>query len=449
MRILNDASIDSIYKICSEESFTHVHILAHGGTYEDSGEQRFGLILCDPKDKTKPQHVSGATLASALQAKHKDGTTRSSPIMVTLATCDSGAQGSLLTPGGSLAYDLHVSGIPWVIASQFPLSKKGSIVMTRELFSRILRGDDPREALFEIRRILCTQVYQMHDWASLVIYASLPQNFESQVRRYFESQTKAAIETAMKHADDILKEDPDDKKQVAKKTLEKVSEYLTFWQKRLPNDQEMSSRLSRTVFFNISGSVHKRIALLYGPKSGAEDVWSSEKRDTYLENLRIAMANYDQAIEQWGTFGSKYHWAATQYLSLKAVLYWFFENEEGQTKDRYKPDDRDFARYVMAKELALKNINMPDSSIEKAWAYATLAELEMLSKHYGIDAEREYSTIENVVVGLCQSLIKNVGPNDFTVKSTQRQFERYKLYWGTAEGGDIDKIAGAAIAALT
>ena len=75
IRILKDASIKSIYEICSRERFTHVHILAHGGTFEDSGEKRFGLILCDPDDKSKPHLVSGEKLAKALHAEHRDGTT--------------------------------------------------------------------------------------------------------------------------------------------------------------------------------------------------------------------------------------------------------------------------------------------------------------------------------------------------------------------------------------
>ena len=37
IRILKDASIKNVYEICSRERFTHVHILAHGGTFEDAG----------------------------------------------------------------------------------------------------------------------------------------------------------------------------------------------------------------------------------------------------------------------------------------------------------------------------------------------------------------------------------------------------------------------------
>ena len=119
-----------------------------------------------------------------------------------------------------------------------------------------MRGDDPREALLEVRRFLFTQADQMHDWASLVIYASLSQNFDSQVTQFFETQTIAAIETAMKRADDISAASQFQGEHIATQnlpeeimsTLEKVEKYLKFWEKRLPVGKDMGSRVSRLDF---------------------------------------------------------------------------------------------------------------------------------------------------------------------------------------------------------
>lgn len=448
LRILKDADINSIYKICSKEQFTHVHILAHGGSYEKAGEQRFGVILCDPEDKNKPQYVSGAKLAKALHAQNQNGTSRSAPVMVTLATCDSGAQGSLLIPGGSLAHDLHLAGIPWVIGSQFPLSKKGSTILTREFYPRVLRGDDPREALFEVRRILCTQVDQMHDWASLVVYASLPNNFDSQITQYFEAQTITAINTAMDRADEIVKTGGDTEQSSAYEMLEKVKQYLELWNLRLPTGKDMASRLSRAEFFGISGSVYKRVALLNRTEPDTIGEISQDSFNTYLRFLKKALADYDMAIDQWAIDDSKYHWVATQYLSLKAVIFWSLTERNFGNPDRYKPSDKDLARYEMAKELAADDIHKTDSKIAKAWACGSLAELALLSRHYTRGTKQRSTTIIKEVTKLCHNLIEHVGTGHFAVSSTMRQFLRYSKYWGSGDGGKIKEIADAAVEIL-
>ncbi|MEW6599698.1 MAG: CHAT domain-containing protein, partial [Nitrospirota bacterium] len=154
LRLLPNASIESIYEICSKQQFTHVHILAHGDYSDVGGERRFGLALCKHGNPALKEVVSGKRLAEALQAEGKNGSCRSQPLMVTLMTCDSGNPGSVLVPGGSIAHDLHAAGIPWVFASQFPLTKAGSVRITSGLYPRILRGEDPRQALYEVRRKL-------------------------------------------------------------------------------------------------------------------------------------------------------------------------------------------------------------------------------------------------------------------------------------------------------
>lgn len=163
LRIIPDASLEDIYDICSKEEFTHVHILAHGAHTEVGGEKRFGLALSKYKNRNEMKVVSGKRLAKAMQAESEDGTKRSQPLMVTLATCDSGNPGSILVPGGSIAHDLHTAGIPWVFASQFPLTKVGSVRMAEALYPRLLRGDDPRLVLYEVRRQLFMRAERDHD----------------------------------------------------------------------------------------------------------------------------------------------------------------------------------------------------------------------------------------------------------------------------------------------
>ena len=53
--------------------------------------------------------------------------------VVALAACDSGTVNTFLSRK-SLAHALHVTGFPVVIASQLPLTKVGSVILTEELY---------------------------------------------------------------------------------------------------------------------------------------------------------------------------------------------------------------------------------------------------------------------------------------------------------------------------
>ena len=456
IRILKNASIEKIYEICSKERFTHIHILAHGGEYQEAYEKRFGLILCDDKNPIKENRISGEELAQALQAKHKDGEWRSSPVMVTLATCDSGAQGTLLTPGGSLAYELHVAGIPWVIASQFPLSKKGSNVMTSELYPRIFRGDDPREVLFELRRILHTHLSNTHDWASLMVYASIPNNFDSQIARYFENQTKAAIETSLEHADNCMNvfikpksahQDETAKIMASlKDSLSNVENYLRLWNSRLPLENDMPSRVRRAEYYGICGSSYKRIALLHKIQNNTDVKLNVDEIDGIEDNYKIymgrALANYDRAFNEWATDESKFHWVATQYLFLKAVEDW---DDNDQDIEVTEPK---IARYLMAKELALYDLDNAQSGTLKAWACGTLAELALLSACYHTGRKPSYKSIRKEIKKYCQQLVENCSDDTFPIESTCRNFARYRDFWGSALNGNVGSMAKQAITIL-
>ena len=42
-----------------------------------------------------------------------------------------------------------------------------------------------------------------HDWAAVVAYASVPDNFDDQIYSFFERQTHRAIEVALARADNL------------------------------------------------------------------------------------------------------------------------------------------------------------------------------------------------------------------------------------------------------
>lgn len=413
LRLLPNASIDEIYAICAQEQFTHVHILAHGAPLDVGGEKRYGLALCDPNDGHRMNVVSGKRLAKALLAEGKDGIRRSEPLLVTLATCDSGNPGSVLIPGGGIAHDLHAAGIPWVLASQFPLTKVGSVRMTEALYQRILRGDDPRQALFEVRCQLFMNAERDHDWASLVAYATIPADFEDQVAAFFEEQMRRAINVALEQADRAI----DDAEM--EKALEVAIGWLALWRSRLPEAGGYKVRVRQAECYGMNGSTLKRIGLLHykkGQPSRAKD---------YLQK---SLDWYTKAMNLWSMeIRGGYHWVATQALSLKAVL-----------KKAEDPDTWRLAHRIAEQELA-KSIGSA-----QAWARGTLAELTMLKKYHIRDEPSR--NIKKEVQEHCQAIVRLMGEDAFEVESTRRQFQRYIDYWPDP---DWNVIAKAAVATLS
>jgi hypothetical protein len=419
LRLLVNASVEDIRERCARERFTHVHILAHGDTYEAAGEQRFGVALCESGDRTRKDVVSGGRLAEALQPPSDDRAWRSSPLVVTLATCDSGNQRSVLVPGGSIAHDLHVAGIPWVFASQFPLTIPGSVRMAETLYPLLLRGDDPREALYEVRRQLHMTAKRDHDWAALAVYASVPDNFDDQIYHFFESQTRHAIDVILARADDLASQtgEADTRDEEMRRQLGLAREALDLWRARLPDGSGEQDKTRRAECYGMHGSVFKRIAVL---RMGENDA-------TVRALLGDALAYYRKAMNEFALAENKHHWVATQALSIGAVL-------------GAPPDPRNFG---LARELAARDLGRA-SGEALAWAHGTLAELEMLGPYHTGGAAP--ATLTQTVADHCKAIVELMGTGSFAVESTRRQFQRYLVAW---QSPNWAAIARAAVDALS
>lgn len=412
LRVLPNASITDIYEICSKEQFSHVHILAHGDFTEIGGERRFGIALCAQDHRVKKQVVSGKRLAKALQAEGEEGLRRSQPLMVTLSTCDSGNPGSILIPGGSIAHDLHTAGIPWVFASQFPLTKIGSVRMTEALYHRLLRGDDPRLVLYETRRLLFMHAERDHDWASLVAYSTLPIDFEDQVMAFFERQMQRAIDVGLERADNTKN------KYEMDSALNASRKMLDLWKSRLPKGDGVKDRTRRAECYGMHGSTWKRIGLLQYDKGNPQEG---------RVGLEKSLSWYRKSMDQWALDAEYYHWVATQVLSLTAVL-------------KQPPEA---ATYLMARQLAERDLSKPKKK-QKAWAHGTMAELEMLST-YHIKSPVDHNVV-NRVREHCKAIVDLMGEDSFHVESTKRQFQRYIDHWGHE---NWRSIAAEAVKALS
>ncbi len=198
LTILRNASFDDVVAECAKERYTHVHLLAHGIPDDNVEGESYGLKL-----HPAPGHdevISGERFASAF-ATLIDGHIHR-PTVVTLATCDSGDEGSVLIPGASIAHVLHQAGISLVIASQFPLSMPGSSLLVNELYPGLLKGDHPLPLLHRIRTDLHGRLsIGGNDWASLVVYEALPVDLAEQLDEVRYLQATRAVHVAFGELD--------------------------------------------------------------------------------------------------------------------------------------------------------------------------------------------------------------------------------------------------------
>jgi hypothetical protein len=195
---------------------------------------------------------------------------------------------------------------------------------------------------------------------------------------------------------------------------------LTQWRSVVPasaTPQERSECLA------MSGASEKRIGGFY----------TLEKEpDLAKAAYRAARDWYRRAIE----IDPVNHWAVTQYLSFRAIL--------SQPEERIDLVRAHHDWWVAARQIASWQLQT-GSRVARAWAYGTLAEIEMLGVVYGgIDVNHEDT--KGRIVEYCGKLRALAGDESFQVLSTRRQFQRYLDWWRSAAWNDL---AQAAVDALT
>ena len=178
--------------------FTHVHILAHGAPLDET--DRYSPVGLELHDEDV---ISGRQLATALIAVADRGVNR--PVVVTLATCESGKVSDVRTTDASVAHDLHDQGIPLVVASQFPLSVDGSVPFVERFYQGQLWGEHPLVSLYAVRLHLhsCMDP-DTHDWASLVVYEAFPSNLADQLEELRYWQARRAQEGALRRVEALV-----------------------------------------------------------------------------------------------------------------------------------------------------------------------------------------------------------------------------------------------------
>jgi len=441
LTVLTDASLEAIEAECARGDYTHVHILAHGGEYAEGYDTRFGLMLHSAGNPAGPvDYVSGERLATALRTtRHCAAGRFARPLVVTLASCHSGAVGSVTGVSASIAHALHADGIPVVIASQFPLSFGGSVRMVETLYEGLLSGADPRRVLVDLRRTLHTQFPDTHDWASIAAYCSLPPDFDRRLAQAQVSQAHSAVEAALNEADDVVAHiGRGDRRSANIPTTSsltvsptepgKIHGEVTAAMERVRAARHRLECLLKSLFKErgrivalLASSDKREAALEYEAlRSHAKVVAEDGLATLVWPLLERARRFYDEAFG----LDPGSHWAAVQYISLSVVL-----RGAGRLPPGDESPSRDLGKlWALSEVQSLRDLS-GDNLERRAWALGNLIELYLLAPVIpAVAVSHPQMTLLNwgeQAVHYAKQLVDMADPGAFEVFSTRRQILRY------------------------
>jgi beta-lactamase superfamily II metal-dependent hydrolase len=442
LTVLDSASLDDIREHCASGNFTHVHILAHGAELKQDGQEGYGLALWDRR-KEREEVVSGPLLARALRPP-RDDSAWAGPWCVVLCTCESGDVGGVMHPTANLAHSLHVAGVPFVIASQYPLTFGAAIELAKTLYPLELRGEDPRRTLRDVRHAIATRMRDTHDWASLVAYAGWPDDVVQQLAAIRVIRVFAQLEAAQDWADHVIAHaGPGDSVDVdvigrSVNLVEKASERLE--REAAAKEQQLRDVYHRDERHEISK--HERQHLLGNVTSLLTEIYgllgSASKRRARLHEYGGDKSDAQSALRaaaDWYLKGvalrAPEHWTACQsfvMLGMGVSAGWGGEKDKEYAHEQWRS----------AYETATHQRDDPGSQV---WADSTLVEVEIWRPFFNDDKAVE-SAVEQAKKHL-RGVIAGARPDRFPLKSTLRQLRRYTEWWGASEYLDKGVLARA------
>lgn len=370
----------------SGNGFSHVHLLAHGHPVRERNDDRFGIAFNHPvegMDVVTPGQISDALVGI-----------RSSAVVLTLAVCDAANQLDTITAEKSVAHELHVSGIPVVIASQLPLTKVGSNILVDRFYRDLLEGLDVRRALHNARKALYENREKTgHDWLSLVGYVELREGYADFLEEVRLKSQLASLENlrdlAAARAEDgagpeFLAEVRDELKQ----RIASLESRLLYTDNRAALDENRG----------LLGSAEKRLAELC-----FHHFRDDAGRRESLEAMGRARDWYRHAFEA----NPSHHWSGVQYLALDAALTGKVCAEDWKVAYRAAEVDR----------------RRPG----EYWAQGSLTELALLDHILGagtdLSAEEYLEEMRSRVAALERP------PSHCPFSSTASQLRRYVHWW--------------------
>ena len=444
--VLPDATLAEVREACASAPFTHVHVLAHGYGAEEDGELRYGLAFHRDGDRDLVDVVSGSRLAAALRCHPSaaTGTELATPAVVTVASCDSGNVGSVVAQGASVAHELHESGIPLVLASQFPLSVRGSAILAELVYRRLLRGDDPRLLVHDLRQELHVACPETHDWAAVVAYAALPPDIDAQVKQARFQRARRAVDTVMSRLDRAQSPQDDD--------LRALEETMRSFEASVPDEDTPAERVRA---YGLLASAKKRAALLYYGEppwpllalDGAAaaivarvlpggsipppppDPARGGLSDDSVRALRAQLSSR-AALEEARSYYMKAFrlatnepWSAVQWLSLTAAL---DPLDDEATQEAFAD------RWITARVIAEDNLASPLLQ-HVVWAHSALVELHVLAQLLP-EGHREQRDAPRKAARHVEELLAVIAADAypgarFDAYSVLRQLLRYADWW--------------------
>src|SRR5215510_493877 len=401
-------SAEALARARTLANFSYIHILAHGARVAaedmEEHETEWGLRL----GRADSVAASQKAIADALKPINEY------PLVVTLAACDSGTADRPELGNSSLVETLHRNGIPVVVASQFPLTKPGSVTLTKEFYRPLLSGADVRIALHAGRVALREEARQVderrHDWLSLVGYVRLPAEGYSQYLRAFGLRVQLhMLEAARKDAEPLFAEDPpprDTFDRVESRLRERILQ-LEGQKEALSGDQK---RALQAECVGLLASASKSLAEV----RFVQACRFPEEKARFERLSRTALEDSLKWYSQTYRRDMSKHWHGIQKLALEAAL-------TGRISDPME--------LMIVGRVAQIAV---DESLDEFWACGTLAEAILLGTlvSEGFDLERGRIVLSR----LCERSAKNATDNGFAVKSTRRQLARYVTWW-TKENG--------------
>ena len=465
LAIVADATVASLEAACGSGDYTHVHILAHGVELRTDFDVRYGLALHSATDPSGREVVSGERLASILRApKRNEPGCFTRPAVVTLASCYGGNIGTVTGVGASIGHALHEAGVPLIVASQFPLSFGGSVMLVQDLYTGLLWGEDPRKLLVGLRRRLHARFRKTHDWASLTVYATLPPDFETQLADACIGQAMSSIDIALDAADRVL---------LALSVRER--------QRRTPSVAQTSETTKLTMLTHALERVaraRKRLesAMASYPQQSARilaQLASTEKREAQLrfhvlgkwetstsvlapagaygsaatpEGSRIIEALERARDLYWSAYLQRRSepWVLVQYLSLTLVL-----QALGRLPRALNRPDQDTLSLWLAAEVQSLSITETGNASERAWAHASLTELYLLAPLVsGLQALRPLEDFAKRAEDAARRIVSLTKASSQHVFSTRRQMLRYLEWLNELAPGD-EQVPGFASLSAT
>jgi hypothetical protein len=378
--------------------------------------------------RTDAAAASPKAIAQALKPANQQ------PLVVTLAACDSGAADRPELGNSSLVETLHRNGIPVVVASQFPLTKPGSVTLTKCFYRPLLSGADVRIALHEARVALRDEARQVeerrHDWLSLVGYVRLPAEGYSQYLRAFGLRVQLhMLEAARKDAEPLFAESPPPR-ETFDNVESRLSDRITQLQgqNEAPSgDQERALQAERAGLLASASKSLAEVRFVQARRFPEDKArFESLSRTALEDSLKWYSKTYRRDMTK--------HWHGIQKLALEAAL-------TGRISDPIE--------LMIVGRVAQVAI---DEDQNEYWACGTLAEAILLRAlgSEGFDLAHAQAELSR----LCERSAKDAKDSGFAVKSTRRQLARYVTWW-TRENGyftgresDLSVQAQALVACL-